>query len=147
MARTNRSQLCVVCQFPGAQLHRCVLEPRSPSPFDLSSQVCCGGYNFVRAVFALAENAILPRMDDWRDCTPHKSTSPVALTLPRQVHAASTLLVLRRHRLIETTGFSPGCRVKLPRGALISRTSPSLTRLHRNELPIPLNSLFTLMRK
>ena len=37
--------------------------------------------------------------------------------------------------------------MKLPRGALTSNTSPSRARLHRNELPIPFNSLLTLMRK
>ena len=49
--------------------------------------------------------------------------------------------------LRRTTGFWLGRRVKLPRGALTSNTSPSCVRLHRNELPIPFNSLLTLMRK
>ena len=49
--------------------------------------------------------------------------------------------------LSRTTGLWLERRVKLPRGALTSNTSPSRVRLHRNELPIPFNSFLTLMPK
>jgi hypothetical protein len=48
--------------------------------------------------------------------------------------------------LSSTTGPSPGGKVKLPLGALTSRTSPLLTCVWRKLLPLPFTSCLTLSR-